>query len=214
VCWRQHVECSRAASLEVGHILSLDIVGYSKLLSATNKKSWCRNSIRSFVKRSNSARPPGDSRGCFPRLEDVAPAQPHQCAINRCLFIQDGISGAFALYVITAKMTCTVQVLLNLKIRARDLSSIWPCVDWKPPLKQKRWFLFTRSSSREKAEIGETTFRRIVVRCKHSLPSTMINRIAACSCGQLNATVTEAPIHVSICHCTDCQRRTGSVFAT
>jgi len=42
----------------------------------------------------------------------------------------------------------------------------------------------------------------------------MINRIAACSCGQLNATVTEAPIRVSICHCTDCQRRTGSVFAT
>jgi hypothetical protein len=42
----------------------------------------------------------------------------------------------------------------------------------------------------------------------------MINRIAACSCGQLNATVTEGPIRVSICHCTDCQRRTGSVFAT
>ena len=42
----------------------------------------------------------------------------------------------------------------------------------------------------------------------------MINRIAACSCGQLNATVTEAPIRVSICHCTDCQRRTGSVFAS
>ena len=54
----------------------------------------------------------------------------------------------------------------------------------------------------------------LLVRCKHSLPSTMINRIAACSCGQLNATVTEAPIRVSICHCTDCQRRTGSVFAT
>src|SRR5262252_6157326 len=42
----------------------------------------------------------------------------------------------------------------------------------------------------------------------------MIKRIAACSCGQLSATVTEAPVRVSICHCTDCQRRTGGVFAT
>ena len=42
----------------------------------------------------------------------------------------------------------------------------------------------------------------------------MIKRIAACSCGELSATVTEAPIRVSICHCTDCQRRTGGVFAT
>src|SRR5262249_41892722 len=49
---------------------------------------------------------------------------------------------------------------------------------------------------------------------KHSLPSTMIKRITACSCGQLSATVTKAPIRVSICHCTDCQRRTGGVFAT
>jgi hypothetical protein len=42
----------------------------------------------------------------------------------------------------------------------------------------------------------------------------MIKRIAACSCGQLSASVTKAPIRVSICHCTDCQRRTGGVFAT
>ena len=40
----------------------------------------------------------------------------------------------------------------------------------------------------------------------------MIERMAACSCGQLTATTTEHPIRVSICHCLDCQRRTGSVF--
>ncbi|HUK82735.1 MAG TPA: GFA family protein [Verrucomicrobiae bacterium] len=40
----------------------------------------------------------------------------------------------------------------------------------------------------------------------------MSKRIAACSCGQLTAITTEDPIRVSICHCTDCQRRTGSVF--
>ena len=45
-----------------------------------------------------------------------------------------------------------------------------------------------------------------------TLPPTMIKRVAACSCGQLTATVTEDPIRVSICHCLDCQRRTGSVF--
>ena len=40
----------------------------------------------------------------------------------------------------------------------------------------------------------------------------MIKRIAACSCGQLTAITTEDPIRVSVCHCLDCQRRTGSVF--
>lgn len=40
----------------------------------------------------------------------------------------------------------------------------------------------------------------------------MIVRTASCSCGQLVATVTEAPIRISVCHCLACQRRTGSVF--
>ena len=40
----------------------------------------------------------------------------------------------------------------------------------------------------------------------------MTKRTAACSCGQLTAIVTEDPFRVSICHCLDCQRRTGSVF--
>lgn len=37
-------------------------------------------------------------------------------------------------------------------------------------------------------------------------------RIASCSCGQLQATVSAEPIRVSVCHCLACQRRTGSVF--
>lgn len=37
-------------------------------------------------------------------------------------------------------------------------------------------------------------------------------RTAACSCGQLTATVSGDPVRVSICHCLACQRRTGSVF--
>lgn len=40
----------------------------------------------------------------------------------------------------------------------------------------------------------------------------MSMRIAACSCGQLTATVSGDPLRVSICHCLACQRRTGSVF--
>ena len=41
----------------------------------------------------------------------------------------------------------------------------------------------------------------------------MTPRLAACSCGQLTATVSAAPLRVSVCHCLDCQRRTGSAFA-
>lgn len=38
-------------------------------------------------------------------------------------------------------------------------------------------------------------------------------RTAACSCGQLRITVQGEPRGVGICHCLECQRRTGSVFA-
>jgi hypothetical protein len=39
-----------------------------------------------------------------------------------------------------------------------------------------------------------------------------VTRTAACSCGQLSATVVGEPLRVAICHCLACQRRTGSVF--
>ena len=38
-------------------------------------------------------------------------------------------------------------------------------------------------------------------------------RIATCRCGQLRAKCSGDPIRISVCHCLDCQRRSGSVFA-
>jgi hypothetical protein len=40
----------------------------------------------------------------------------------------------------------------------------------------------------------------------------MPTRHAACCCGQLQVYVTGEPLRISICHCLECQRRTGSVF--
>ncbi len=37
-------------------------------------------------------------------------------------------------------------------------------------------------------------------------------RNAACSCGQLRLKCLGEPDSVSLCHCRDCQRRTGSAF--
>jgi hypothetical protein len=37
---------------------------------------------------------------------------------------------------------------------------------------------------------------------------------ASCSCAQLKVTCTVEPMRVSICHCVECQKRTGSVFST
>ena len=37
--------------------------------------------------------------------------------------------------------------------------------------------------------------------------------VASCACGQLRAEVTGDPVRVSICHCTECRRRTGSAFS-
>ena len=39
-----------------------------------------------------------------------------------------------------------------------------------------------------------------------------MRREAACSCGQLRVTTEGDPVRISMCHCLDCQRRTGSAF--
>ena len=41
----------------------------------------------------------------------------------------------------------------------------------------------------------------------------MSKRIATCRCGQLQAICQGEPVRVSVCHCLDCQKRTGSAFA-
>ena len=41
----------------------------------------------------------------------------------------------------------------------------------------------------------------------------MTQRTATCSCGQLRLTCEGEPVRISICHCLECQKRTGSVFA-
>jgi hypothetical protein len=42
----------------------------------------------------------------------------------------------------------------------------------------------------------------------------MSTRVAACDCGRLRVQCDGEPEIVSICHCTHCQRRTGSAFAS
>jgi hypothetical protein len=45
------------------------------------------------------------------------------------------------------------------------------------------------------------------------MSGTKITRTAACRCGQLSAVCAGEPVRVSVCHCYDCQRRSGSAFA-
>jgi hypothetical protein len=40
----------------------------------------------------------------------------------------------------------------------------------------------------------------------------MTIRRAACSCGQLHLTIEGEPSRISMCHCLECQRRTGAVI--
>lgn len=37
-------------------------------------------------------------------------------------------------------------------------------------------------------------------------------RMADCSCGQVNLVCRGEPLRTSVCHCFECQKRTGSVF--
>lgn len=41
----------------------------------------------------------------------------------------------------------------------------------------------------------------------------MVTRRAQCLCGQLSATCKGEPVRISVCHCLDCKRRTGSAFS-
>jgi hypothetical protein len=38
------------------------------------------------------------------------------------------------------------------------------------------------------------------------------SRTASCACGALTAVCVGEPIRVSVCHCLECQKRTGSAF--
>jgi hypothetical protein len=38
-------------------------------------------------------------------------------------------------------------------------------------------------------------------------------RAASCRCGQLKATAAGEPVRVSVCHCLNCKKRSGSAFA-
>ena len=40
----------------------------------------------------------------------------------------------------------------------------------------------------------------------------IVERVAACRCGQMHVTCRGEPQRVSVCHCLDCQRRSGSAF--
>ena len=44
--------------------------------------------------------------------------------------------------------------------------------------------------------------------------STLIQREAACHCGQLRVRLSGDPVLVSSCHCFACQRRTGALFGS
>lgn len=41
----------------------------------------------------------------------------------------------------------------------------------------------------------------------------MTQRTAACRCGALTATCMGEPVRISVCHCLECQKRSGSAFA-
>ena len=41
----------------------------------------------------------------------------------------------------------------------------------------------------------------------------MTLRTATCRCGQLRARCSGEPVRISVCHCLECQKRSGSAFA-
>jgi hypothetical protein len=70
------------------------------------------------------------------------------------------------------------------------------------PLASRTWICFDASSV-TRASLRET----------RNGSNLMATRRAACSCGQLHLTVEGEPSRISMCHCVECQRRTGAVIS-
>ncbi len=51
-----------------------------------------------------------------------------------------------------------------------------------------------------------------ILRHRPAAREATMTRIASCSCGQLQIRCDGKPKKVSLCHCLECQRRTGSTF--
>lgn len=47
-----------------------------------------------------------------------------------------------------------------------------------------------------------------------SAGGSSIIRAGRCACGKVTFTVSDAPLRVGICHCTDCRKESGSAFMT
>lgn len=45
------------------------------------------------------------------------------------------------------------------------------------------------------------------------MPDLDTTRTATCRCGQLSVRCTGDPVRISVCHCLNCQRRSGSSFS-
>ena len=55
--------------------------------------------------------------------------------------------------------------------------------------------------------------RNLGFQSKKELAMSLATRTATCRCGRLRADCEGEPVRVSVCHCLDCQKRTGSAFA-
>ena len=77
-------------------------------------------------------------------------------------------------------------------------------------------FQARRSQRRSQCSAGRAWRRRFARRAGPAGSAKgrqMTERTASCRCRQLCATVTGEPVRVSVCHCLDCKKRSGSSFA-
>jgi hypothetical protein len=88
----------------------------------------------------------------------------------------------------------------------------------KRPLVYQGQHHFTRTARREPLFIKDLSTTPRPLSCSVGLTRlspeelTMETKNATCSCGQVRLQVSGEPVAVSVCHCLDCQKRTGSAF--
>src|SRR3974390_242261 len=70
----------------------------------------------------------------------------------------------------------------------------------------------TPASRRTDRRSASDAFARGMVPGALNRNRPMTTRRAACSCGQLHLAIEGEPMRIWICHCLECQRRTGAVI--
>lgn len=130
-------------------------------------------------------------------------------AVLRHLLPNRSAAEAFAAVTDHDDRAALVCALTALGLAAGDYAAVGDDQGWivlPPPALLRRW-------ASAQLDLNAARCGGGVERSRTPTNVIPVERRASCPCGQLGLVARGEPVRVSICHCLDCHRRSGSAFA-